>query len=83
MNSQQHLFRYMVAPVAVVAPDIGVMQKYAQPFFSHEGALAQMMQPAHCPVPVSPTISDNARDMLSSASRGFFRNVMRPTVKHV
>lgn len=82
-SSVEFIARQFVYPIAIVAPDIGVTQGFAQPMFSAPGALAEASQPQNAHVPTAPTISTNERARLSEAGRAFFRNVMRPTIKHV
>jgi len=83
VDSVNHLAQYMTNFVGVTTPDMGVRQGYAQPFFSCDGALAPQADPANGYVPTSETISDRERCQLAEPARGFFRQVMRPTVKHV
>jgi len=66
-----------------VAPDIGVTQGFKQPLFNSEGALASMADPQCAPVPSAITITERERSQLGQGARAFFRQVMRPTIKHV
>ena len=70
-------------PIAFVAPEDGVRRATMPPLYSHEGALAEMMQPQNCPVPIAPRMSAQDRRDLGKPARGFFMQIMRPTIKHV
>lgn len=82
-TSPDFLAQYMVAQNFIVAPDVGVMQKYARPVLPMPGDLAPCAIPQNAVVPAVTTITDNWRDSLGMNARAFFREVMRPTVKHV
>lgn len=72
-------------PVAIAIPDEAVKRAPEQPYYSHEGALAEMSQPQNCPVPPTPTLDDTTARHLQCGmvdARRFFQGVMKPTIKH-
>lgn len=66
-----------------VHPNIGVRKGPDPQVFTSDGGLAEMMQPGNCPVPIGVTISERESDQLAAPARSFFRNMLRPVIKHV